>query len=226
MRRAARRAGVRDADRRRHRRGRARPARRPGRRRRGDPRSRSGRIAGLRDSKLLTARAARASSRVEIRDAARSPGRSRRPTSREIDTLNILQATMLAMRRAFEALRVAPERGAGSTATAARRSACPTRAIVKGDRDVAGRSRRRRSSPRPRATRCWSSSTASTRSTASRSTRATRRPSISRRSRGTDRARTTAASSRRWCSRRSISPARGATRRQLAAAPRQVPISA
>ena len=54
----------------------------------------------------------------------------------EIDELNILQATLLAMRRAVEALRVAPAR-ALVDGNHCPRLACPVRAIVKGDRDVA-----------------------------------------------------------------------------------------
>ncbi|MCL4761133.1 MAG: ribonuclease HII, partial [Burkholderiales bacterium] len=53
----------------------------------------------------------------------------------EIDRLNILHATMLAMRRAVEALGVVPEEALvdGNRCPAL---ACRTRAIVKGDRDV------------------------------------------------------------------------------------------
>src|SRR5207249_5844839 len=53
----------------------------------------------------------------------------------EIDTLNILRATLLAMRRAVEALRVQPVQALvdGDHCPELR---CPTYAIVKGDRDV------------------------------------------------------------------------------------------
>ncbi len=54
----------------------------------------------------------------------------------EIDALNILQATLLAMRRAVEALSVAPAE-ALIDGNHCPRLACAVRAIVKGDRDVA-----------------------------------------------------------------------------------------
>ena len=54
----------------------------------------------------------------------------------EIDTLNILQATLLAMRRAVEALAVRPAE-ALIDGNRCPPLACPARAIVKGDRDVA-----------------------------------------------------------------------------------------
>ena len=54
----------------------------------------------------------------------------------EIDSLNILQATLVAMRRAVEALAPAPTE-ALIDGTQVPRLACPARAIVKGDRDVA-----------------------------------------------------------------------------------------
>jgi ribonuclease HII len=54
----------------------------------------------------------------------------------EIDTINILQATLLAMRRAVEALPVAPHE-AIVDGNQTPRLACPVHAIVKGDRDVA-----------------------------------------------------------------------------------------
>jgi ribonuclease HII len=54
----------------------------------------------------------------------------------EIDTINILQATLLAMRRAVEALPVVPHE-AIVDGNQTPRLACPVHAIVKGDRDVA-----------------------------------------------------------------------------------------
>jgi len=54
----------------------------------------------------------------------------------EIDTFNILQATLLAMRRAVEALSVLPVE-ALVDGNQCPRLACPVYAIVKGDRDVA-----------------------------------------------------------------------------------------
>jgi len=53
----------------------------------------------------------------------------------EIDTLNILRATLLAMRRAVEALTIIPIE-ALVDGDHCPQLACPTYAIVKGDRDV------------------------------------------------------------------------------------------
>ena len=97
--------GCAHAERRRRRSG-ARTARRSGLRRRGDPRSgathsRPARFEGA------VRRAARTPRRRNPR-AARSRGRWPSADVAEIDTLNILQATLLAMRRAVEALSVAP----------------------------------------------------------------------------------------------------------------------
>jgi ribonuclease HII len=90
-------------------------------------------IRGIRDSKLL---------QPEVREvlAARIRERSiawavASAEVGEIDTLNILRATLLAMRRAVDALGVAPSEvlvdgNVLPTLT------CPARAIVKGDRDV------------------------------------------------------------------------------------------
>ncbi len=65
-------------------------------------------IADLRDSKQMTARARTALSRsIRARALAWSLGRA---DVTEIDALNVLQATMLAMRRAVLALDVAPVR--------------------------------------------------------------------------------------------------------------------
>jgi ribonuclease HII len=64
-------------------------------------------VAGLRDSKLLTpARREELAARIEERAAAVGVGTA---DAREIDTLDILRATHLAMRRAVEALTVMPE---------------------------------------------------------------------------------------------------------------------
>jgi ribonuclease HII len=91
-------------------------------------------IVGLRDSKTLSARR-----REGLADAIRRNALAWSVASAgvdEIDTLNILQATMLAMRRAVEGLSVAP------TEVLVDGTHCPrvkysVRAIVKGDRDVA-----------------------------------------------------------------------------------------
>jgi ribonuclease HII len=64
-------------------------------------------VAGLRDSKLLTpARREVLAARIEERAAAVGVGMA---DAREIDTFDILRATLLAMRRAVEALSVMPE---------------------------------------------------------------------------------------------------------------------
>ena len=109
-------------------------------------------IRGLRDSKVLTAEQ-REHLAVEIRALRRSRGPSRSADVAEIDTLNILQATLLAMRRAVEALKVASDR------SARRRRSLPA-AFVSRLCDRQGRSRRRVDlggvdpARRPRATRC------------------------------------------------------------------------
>lgn len=64
-------------------------------------------IAGLADSKKLTARRREALS-AEIRDKALSYSIARASVA-EIDRLNILQASLLAMKRAVEALPLQPE---------------------------------------------------------------------------------------------------------------------
>jgi len=90
-------------------------------------------IAGLADSKLLTA-AARERLAVEIRACALAWCVASAAVA-EIDALNILQATLLAMRRAVDGLVVAPTEALvdGNRCPAL---ACRARAIVKGDRDV------------------------------------------------------------------------------------------
>ncbi len=91
-------------------------------------------IAGLRDSKLLSA-ARRDELAVVIRARALAWSIAAADVD-EIDALNILQATLLAMRRACEDLDVVPDEAwvDGNRCPAL---ACPARAIVKGDRDVA-----------------------------------------------------------------------------------------
>ncbi|MDH5246630.1 MAG: ribonuclease HII, partial [Betaproteobacteria bacterium] len=90
-------------------------------------------VAGLRDSKLLSARQRdRLANEIRTRALAWSVGEA---DVAEIDALNILQATMLAMRRAFEGLSVAPEQ-AWIDGNRCPELACAMRAIVKGDRDV------------------------------------------------------------------------------------------
>jgi ribonuclease HII len=83
------------------------------------------RIEGLRDSKLLTA-VARERLAAEIRDHALAWAVAIADVA-EIDALNILAATLLAMRRAIESLSIAPPRP-GSTATAVPTSSRASRA--------------------------------------------------------------------------------------------------
>ena len=91
-------------------------------------------IAGLRDSKLLSERE-RDRLAVDIRVHAVAWSVAWADVA-EIDRLNILRATMLAMRRAFDGLSVQPEEAwiDGDRCPAL---GCTMRAIVKGDRDVA-----------------------------------------------------------------------------------------
>jgi ribonuclease HII len=91
-------------------------------------------IAGLRDSKLLSP-GRRERLAVEIRASALSWAVASANVA-EIDALNILQATLVAMRRAVEALVPAPT-AALIDGNQVPRLPCPARAIVKGDRDVA-----------------------------------------------------------------------------------------
>ena len=92
------------------------------------------RIKGLRDSKLLPA-AAREELAVEIRSRALAWAVAESDVG-EIDSLNILQATLLAMRRAVERLTTSPEvvwiDGLRCPAVD-----YPVRAIVDGDRLIA-----------------------------------------------------------------------------------------
>jgi ribonuclease HII len=92
------------------------------------------RIRGLRDSKLLTP-AAREELAVLIRARAVAWAVAESDVA-EIDTLNILQATLLAMRRAIERLTTRPE-VAWIDGLHCPQVDCPTRAIVDGDRLIA-----------------------------------------------------------------------------------------
>ena len=91
-------------------------------------------IAGLRDSKMLTA-AARSRLAAEIKTCALAWGVAAAEVA-EIDALNILRATFLAMRRAVESLPTEPSEAwiDGNRCPELR---CATRAIVNGDRRVA-----------------------------------------------------------------------------------------
>ncbi len=91
------------------------------------------RIAGLRDSKAMAGEE-RERLAILIRARALAWGVGVAGVG-EIDHLNILHATMLAMRRAVEALPVAPDE-AWVDGDRCPELPCPTRAIVKGDRDV------------------------------------------------------------------------------------------
>ena len=114
-------------------------------------------IRGLADSKVLA---------PDVRERARSERSASRALAwsiawadrEEIDALNILQATLLAMRRALLGLAHCAAMRSRSTAIAARRSTgltlrCP--ACCRSSRAMrwCPRSARRRSSPRPSATR-------------------------------------------------------------------------
>jgi ribonuclease HII len=92
------------------------------------------RIRGLRDSKLLTP-AAREELAVLIRARAVAWAVAESDVA-EIDALNILQATLLAMRRAIERLTTQPE-VAWIDGLHCPQVGCPTRAIVDGDRLIA-----------------------------------------------------------------------------------------
>ncbi|MEP7206912.1 MAG: ribonuclease HII [Casimicrobiaceae bacterium] len=92
------------------------------------------RIKGLRDSKILAASAReRLADLIRRHAIAWSVGVAEVD---EIDRINILQATMLAMRRAVEALGIEPNEALvdGDRCPAL---SCPAYPIVKGDRDVA-----------------------------------------------------------------------------------------
>ena len=90
-------------------------------------------IAGLRDSKELSA-SRREALAVSIRATALAWAVASASVE-EIDRLNILQATLLAMRRAVEALAVAPQ-AAWIDGNHCPRLGCAARAVVGGDRSV------------------------------------------------------------------------------------------
>ena len=91
-------------------------------------------IEGLRDSKLLTT-AARRRLAEEIRGSALAWAVAWADVA-EIDDLNILRATLVAMQRAVAALAIAPQE-ALIDGNCCPKLPCRARAIVKGDRDVA-----------------------------------------------------------------------------------------
>jgi ribonuclease HII len=92
-------------------------------------------IDGLNDSKKLS-EAARERLAIEIREKALAWAIAEASPA-EIDRLNILQATFLAMRRAVEALSTAPERAVIDGNKVPPGLPCPAEAIVKGDGKVA-----------------------------------------------------------------------------------------
>jgi ribonuclease HII len=94
----------------------------------------SDRIRGLRDSKLLSAEA-REELALEIRSRALAWALAECDVG-EIDTLNILRATLLAMKRAVERLATLPH-VVWIDGQHCPLLACPVRAIVKGDRSIA-----------------------------------------------------------------------------------------
>jgi ribonuclease HII len=91
-------------------------------------------VDGLRDSKLLSPQR-REVLAVEIRTHSLAWAVAECSVA-EIDALNILQATLLAMRRAVDALQMKPAQ-ALVDGDRCPELACPARAIIKGDRDVA-----------------------------------------------------------------------------------------
>ncbi len=92
------------------------------------------RMRGLADSKLLSPQIReRLRARIEGRAAAWAVASA---SVEEIDTLNILQATLLAMRRAVEQLALAPAEVL-IDGTHCPPLACPARAVVRGDALVA-----------------------------------------------------------------------------------------
>lgn len=92
------------------------------------------RIRGLRDSKLLSAES-RERLAVEIRARAVAWAVAECDVG-EIDALNILQATLLAMKRAVELLTTLPH-VVWIDGQHCPPLGCPVRAIVNGDRDIA-----------------------------------------------------------------------------------------
>ncbi len=88
-------------------------------------------IDGIRDSKLLAA-GRREALAAAIRERA-GDWSVAYATVEEIDRLNILQATLLAMRRAVEGLRRAPDE-AWIDGNRCPPLACPARAVIGGDR--------------------------------------------------------------------------------------------
>jgi len=91
-------------------------------------------IAGLMDSKKITEKK-RERLAIEIREKALAWALGRAEVE-EIDEINILQASLLAMKRAVEQLQPAPNR-ALIDGNRCPQLACPAEAIIKGDETVA-----------------------------------------------------------------------------------------
>jgi len=92
-------------------------------------------IVGLADSKALTAaKRERLSAEITLRAKAWAIASA---SVAEIDELNILHATMLAMRRAVAALQIIPSEALIDGNRCPPLLPCPARAIVKGDATVA-----------------------------------------------------------------------------------------
>lgn len=90
-------------------------------------------IVGLADSKALTEKRRQALD-IEIREKALAWALGRAEVE-EIDALNILQASLLAMQRAVAALSVVPQR-ALVDGNRCPLLACPAEAVIKGDQTV------------------------------------------------------------------------------------------
>jgi len=92
-------------------------------------------IAGLADSKALSERRREAlAEQIRERALAWALGRAE---AHEIDALNILQASLLAMRRAVEGLSPAPALALIDGNRCPEGLPCPAQAIIKGDQTVA-----------------------------------------------------------------------------------------
>ena len=92
-------------------------------------------IEGLNDSKKLSEKA-RERLAIEIREKALAWAIAEASPA-EIDRINILQATFLAMRRAVEALATIPESACIDGNKVPPGLACPAEAVVKGDGKIA-----------------------------------------------------------------------------------------
>lgn len=92
-------------------------------------------IKGLADSKLLTA-ARREALYAEIQDKAFAWAIGRAEVE-EIDSINILQASLLAMKRAIEALSIVPAHALIDGNRCPKELPCSSEAIIQGDQTIA-----------------------------------------------------------------------------------------